>query len=122
MAGGDHAIRRAAEGTEDSVTLPVTDLEAISPSPNSLDTLIGIAASGHTPYVLAGLSHCQDVLKMLTIGITCMKPSTMCGQCECLIECLVGPEVITGSTRLKAGTATKLVSVLSYICYNSGSR
>jgi len=79
MAGGDHAIHSAAEDVEDSVTLPISDLNAISPPLSSLDTMIGITASGRTPYVLAGLSYCQDSLKMLTVGVTCVKPSSMRG-------------------------------------------
>ncbi|KAF5375927.1 hypothetical protein D9615_008227 [Tricholomella constricta] len=109
MAGGDSAIRHAAEGAEDSVTLPITDLNAIVPPLCSLDTLIGIAASGRTPYVLAGLSYCRDTLKLLTVGVSCVQPSQMRGRAECLIECLVGAEIVTGSTRMKAGTATKMI-------------
>jgi N-acetylmuramic acid 6-phosphate etherase len=115
MAGGDTAIRRAVEGAEDSTTLPITDLNAISPALNSLDTLIGIAASGRTPYVLAGLAYGRSTLRMLTVGISCVQPSAMRGLAECLIECLVGPEIVTGSTRMKAGTATKLVRKLSEV-------
>jgi N-acetylmuramic acid 6-phosphate etherase len=113
MAGGDSAIRNASEGAEDSETQPLADLEALEPPLSNLDTLIGIATSGRTPYVLAGLSHCYESLGMLTVGISCVKPSGMRGRCECLIECLVGPEILTGSTRMKAGTATKMVSM----CY-----
>ncbi|RDB21968.1 N-acetylmuramic acid 6-phosphate etherase [Hypsizygus marmoreus] len=109
IAGGDTAIRRATEGAEDSTTLSITDLEAIAPPLSFVDTLIGIAASGRTPYVLSGLSHCRDILGMLTVGISCVQPSAMRGRAECLIECLVGPEIITGSTRMKAGTATKMI-------------
>ncbi|TFK33862.1 hypothetical protein BDQ12DRAFT_614474 [Crucibulum laeve] len=109
MAGGDTAIRRAVEGAEDSTTLPVADLKAISPPLNSMDTLIGIATSGRTPYVLAGLSYARNNLGMLTVGISCVRPSEMQGQCDCLIECVVGAEAVTGSTRMKAGTATKMI-------------
>ncbi|GLB42931.1 putative glucokinase regulator family protein [Lyophyllum shimeji] len=109
MAGGDSAIRRAAEGAEDSTTLPVTDLDAVVPPLTALDTLIGIAASGRTPYVLAGLSHCRDTRGMLTVGVSCVQPSAMRGRAECLIECPVGAEIVTGSTRMKAGTATKMI-------------
>lgn len=110
MAGGDSAIRYASEGAEDSETLPIADLQKLEPPLNDLDTLIGIAASGRTPYVLAGLSYCRQSLGMLTVGISCVNPSGMRGRCECLIECLVGPEIVTGSTRMKAGTATKMVA------------
>lgn len=109
MAGGETAIRKAVEGAEDSVTLPLSDLSSFSPSLGKLDTLIGIAASGRTPYVLAGLSYARENLNMFTVGITCVEPSAMRGKCDCLIECVVGPEIITGSTRMKSGTATKLV-------------
>lgn len=112
MAGGDSAIRYASEGAEDSETLPIGDLQKLEPPLNDLDTLIGIAASGRTPYVLSGLSYCRQSLGMLTVGISCVNPSGMKGRCECLIECLVGPEIVTGSTRMKAGTATKMVATL----------
>ncbi|KAG6915337.1 hypothetical protein DXG01_012085 [Tephrocybe rancida] len=109
MAGGDSAIRHAAEGAEDSTTLPISDLDSIIPPINSLDTLIGIAASGRTPYVLAGLTYCRESHGMLTVGVSCVSPSEMRGRAECLIECVVGAEVVTGSTRMKAGTATKMI-------------
>lgn len=109
MAGGDTAIRRAVEGAEDSTSLPITDLEAILPPLGSLDTLIGIASSGRTPYVLTGLSYCHDSLGMLTVGVSCVQPSELRGRSDCLIECIVGAEIVTGSTRMKAGTATKMV-------------
>lgn len=109
MAGGDGAIRDAVEGAEDSLTWVVDDLKAINPPLTAVDTLIGIAASGRTPYVLSGLSHARDVLGMFTVGVTCVKPSQMREHCERVVECVVGPEIVTGSTRMKAGTATKLV-------------
>ncbi|PFH45141.1 hypothetical protein AMATHDRAFT_9933 [Amanita thiersii Skay4041] len=109
MAGGDSAIRRAAEGAEDSTTQPIADLAAITPPLTPFDTLIGIATSGRTPYVLAGLSHAKDDLHMLTVGLACVKPSQIRYHCDHVIECVVGPEIVTGSTRMKAGTATKLI-------------
>ncbi|KAF8625754.1 hypothetical protein AX17_006780 [Amanita inopinata Kibby_2008] len=109
MAGGDSAIRRAVEGAEDSLTQPIEDLSMIQPPLTHLDTLIGIAASGRTPYVLSGLSYAKDSLRMLTVGVACVKPSQMRNHCEHIIECVVGAEIITGSTRMKAGTATKLI-------------
>ncbi|KAF9450264.1 N-acetylmuramic acid 6-phosphate [Macrolepiota fuliginosa MF-IS2] len=108
MAGGDRAIRKAIEGAEDSATLAAQDLESLDPPMSQLDTVIGIAASGRTPYVIGGLSYAQS-LGALTIGICCVRPSDMRGSCDYAIECLVGPEIVTGSTRLKAGTATKLI-------------
>lgn len=113
MAGGETAIRKAVEGAEDSETLPLSDLASFSPSLGELDTLIGIAASGRTPYVLAGLSYAREELNMLTVGVTCVEPSAMRGRCHCLIECIAGPEIVTGSTRMKAGTATKMVCSMS---------
>lgn len=110
MAGGDGAIRKAVEGAEDSETLPIQDLAAISPPLNpELDTVIGIASSGRTPYVLAGLRYAKKI-GCLSVGIACVSPSAMRGCCEQVIECITGSEVVTGSTRMKAGTATKLVS------------
>ncbi|KAG6808819.1 hypothetical protein H0H93_016447, partial [Arthromyces matolae] len=107
MAGGDSAIRRSVEGAEDSTTQPIDDLSAIVPPVNALDTLIGIAASGRTPYVLAGLDFAKKK-GIFTVGVSCVEPSQMRGETECLIECVVGPEIVTGSTRMKAGTATKM--------------
>ncbi|KAF8063390.1 putative glucokinase regulator family protein [Lyophyllum atratum] len=109
MAGGESAIRNASEGAEDSTTLPITDLDALVPPLSAVDSVIGIAASGRTPYVLAGLSYCRDSLGMLTVGVSCVQPSEMRGRAECLIECVTGAEVVTGSTRMKAGTATKMI-------------
>ncbi|KAK4689145.1 hypothetical protein P7C73_g967, partial [Tremellales sp. Uapishka_1] len=109
IAGGDRAIRNAVEGAEDSLVLPVSDLSAISPplSPE-LDTVIGLAASGRTPYVLAGLKYARE-LGCFTAGICCVKPSQMRGVADEVIECPVGGEVVTGSTRLKSGTAQKMM-------------
>jgi N-acetylmuramic acid 6-phosphate etherase len=111
MAGGDTAIRKAVEGAEDSTSLAAEDLQNLDPPLSQLDTLIGIATSGRTPYVLGGLSYAQG-LGILTVGICCVRPSSMRGNCNYVIECIVGPEIVTGSTRLKAGTATKLVGFL----------
>jgi N-acetylmuramic acid 6-phosphate etherase len=109
MAGGDTAIRKAVEGAEDSETLSVEDLSSITPLLDpGRDTVIGIASSGRTPYVLAGLRYAKE-LGCLSVGIACVSPSAMRGSCGYLIECITGSEVVTGSTRLKAGTATKMV-------------
>lgn len=105
------AIRKAVEGAEDSTSLAADNLQGLHPPLCQLDTVIGIATSGRTPYVLGGLSYAQG-LGALTIGICCVKPSDMQGKCDYVIECVVGPEIVTGSTRLKAGTATKLVRFL----------
>ncbi|KAL2832740.1 hypothetical protein BJY01DRAFT_253762 [Aspergillus pseudoustus] len=109
IAGGDAAIRRAREGAEDSVSLAESDMVSQNLNPE-LDSLIGIAASGRTPYVLACLEFAKQ-LGCVTIGVVCADPSAIgqLGHVEFLIKPLPGPEVITGSTRLKAGTATKMV-------------
>ncbi|MBE3047701.1 SIS domain-containing protein [Candidatus Bathyarchaeota archaeon] len=108
IAGGDHAIRNAVEGAEDSEEQGATDLANLSPPLNKNDTLIGIAASGRTPYVLGGLKYARSV-GAATVGLACVYPSALGPLCEVPIECVTGPEVVTGSTRLKAGTATKMV-------------
>ncbi|KAL3465737.1 hypothetical protein BJX64DRAFT_296992 [Aspergillus heterothallicus] len=109
IAGGDAAIRRAQEGAEDSASLAQSDMNALNLNP-ALDSLIGIAASGRTPYVLSCLEFAK-ALRCVTIGVVCAEPSAIgnSGNVNFLIKPLPGPEVVTGSTRLKAGTATKLV-------------
>lgn len=114
IAGGDHAIRNAVEGAEDSEELGQTDLEGLSPPLNKDDVLIGIASSGRTPYVLGGLKHAQAV-GAVTVGLACVSPSALEECCDIIIECVTGPEVVTGSTRLKAGTATKMVGSITWI-------
>lgn len=74
--------------------------------------VLGIASSGRTPYVLGGLVYAREA-QAVTIGLACVKPSLLDGLCDILIECVTGPEVVTGSTRLKAGTATKMVGLPS---------
>lgn len=112
IAGGDRALRSAVEGAEDSEALAAEELTArvVSPPLGSNDVLIGIASSGRTPYALGGLRHARAA-GAATIGLACVKPSAMRGLCDVLIECVTGPEVLTGSTRLKAGTATKMVGL-----------
>lgn len=109
IAGGDAAIREAQEGAEDSVEAGEQDLKNLRPDPDR-DSLIGIASSGRTPYVLGGLAYAKR-LGCLTVGVACADPSAMrlSGHVDFMISPLPGPEVVTGSTRLKAGTATKLV-------------
>ena len=109
MAGGDTALRASSEGAEDSRITGAEDLNALSPTPN--DALIGIAASGRTPYVLGALEHAR-MCGLLAIGVVCVRPSQIQteGNCQIVIDPITGPEVITGSTRMKAGTATKMVS------------
>jgi N-acetylmuramic acid 6-phosphate etherase len=109
IAGGDVALRSAKEGAEDSLEGAVDDLSKLDIKGN-VDCLIGIAASGRTPYVLSSL-HFAKSKGCLTIGIACSAPSSMSesGDVDFMINVVTGPEVVTGSTRMKAGTATKLV-------------
>lgn len=106
IAGGAPALTRAIEGAEDKPELAVADLDAIEIS--SKDVLVGIAASGRTPYVLGGLVYARS-RGTKTIGVACNSPSELSGVTELVIAPVVGPEILSGSTRLKAGTATKLV-------------
>jgi len=106
MAGGDSAIRNAVEGAEDDPEGGWRDLAAFNPTIN--DVVVGIAASGTTPYVIGTVRHARAV-GMLTACITCNKGSELAEASEIPIEVVVGPEFVTGSTRMKAGTAQKLV-------------
>lgn len=106
IAGGDSALRKSSEASEDSPEQGAADLA--SHNFTAKDALIGIAASGRTPYVLGALAHARK-LGALTIALTCVPNSAMAAAADISIAPLTGPEVITGSTRLKAGTATKLV-------------
>lgn len=108
MAGGDRALRHAQEGAEDDEEQAVRDMHDIQLS--ATDALIGIAASGRTPYVLSCLRYAKSV-GCTTVGVACSSPSAMgrSGDVDFMIEAVTGPEVVTGSTRLKAGTATKMV-------------
>ncbi len=106
IAGGDTALRRSSEQSEDSPEQGAADLAASGF--NGQDTLVGIAASGRTPYVLGALQHANP-LGALTVALTCVPNSQMAALADISIAPLTGPEVLTGSTRLKAGTATKLV-------------
>ena len=106
IAGGDSAIRKAVEFAEDNTNLAWEDLQAYSITPQ--DTVIGIAASGTTPYVVHGLKKCQE--ENITTGcITCNPGAPIAKFADYPIEVIVGPEFLTGSTRMKAGTAQKLV-------------
>jgi N-acetylmuramic acid 6-phosphate etherase len=106
IAGGDAALRRSIEQAEDNPSLGARDLEEHDFGAG--DVLVGIAASGRTPYVLGGLEHARK-LGALTIGLTCVPGSEVATAAEMAIVPSTGPEVVTGSTRMKAGTATKLV-------------
>ena len=106
IAGGDSALRRSSEQSEDSPEQGAADLAAAGFT--GQDVLVGIAASGRTPYVLGALQHANP-LGALTIALTCVPNSEMAALADIAITPVTGPEVLTGSTRLKAGTATKLV-------------
>jgi N-acetylmuramic acid 6-phosphate etherase len=132
IAGGDGALRNSSEASEDSPEQGAADLvaaglgiriltepgaprldsrtseNAATNAPGTPDTLIGIAASGRTPYVLGALAHAKKT-GALTIALTCVPESAMAAIADISIAPLTGPEVLTGSTRMKAGTATKLV-------------
>ena len=106
IAGGPAALTRAIEGAEDRPELAAADLDAIHLS--AADVLVGIATSGRTPYVLAAVEHARRV-GAFTIGFSCNPGSELEARVDLPITPVVGPEVLSGSTRLKAGTATKLV-------------
>lgn len=106
IAGGDTAIRRAVEHAEDDRDQAWLDLVAYGISDQ--DVVVGIAASGSTPYVVAGLQACNQ-RGIATGCITCNKDSSLAAVARHPITVVVGPEVITGSTRMKAGTAQKMV-------------
>ncbi|WP_027137243.1 N-acetylmuramic acid 6-phosphate etherase [Gaetbulibacter saemankumensis] len=106
IAGGDTAIRNAVEFAEDSTSQGWEDLQSYNISSN--DVVVGIAASGTTPYVIAALEACNNH-NILTGCITCNHKSPLSLTAKFPIEVIVGPEFVTGSSRMKAGTAQKLV-------------
>ncbi len=106
IAGGEKAFIKAVEGAEDSLELGVSELKAINL--NNKDTVIGIAASGRTPYICAGLEYANS-LGCKTVSISCNDNSKIGQYAKLKIEAVTGPEVLTGSTRLKAGTAQKMI-------------
>lgn len=106
IAGGEKAMKIAVEGAEDSKELAEEDLKSIDL--NSNDTVVGIAASGRTPYVIGALDYAKEV-GASTVSLSCNKGSEIGKHAEVAIEVEVGPEFLTGSTRLKSGTAQKLV-------------
>ncbi len=106
IAGGKQAILKAVEGAEDSEQFGQDDLVEIQLTKN--DTVVGIAASGRTPYVIGGLKYAQTI-GAKTISLSCNANSEISNYAEIAIEVVPGPEILTGSTRLKAGTAQKLV-------------
>ncbi|GAA4953088.1 N-acetylmuramic acid 6-phosphate etherase [Algibacter agarivorans] len=106
IAGGDIAIRKAVEFAEDSLNLGWEDLQAYSITDK--DVVVGIAASGTTPYVISALEKCNEN-NIITGCITCNHNSPLSQTAQFPIEVIVGPEFVTGSSRMKAGTAQKLV-------------
>ncbi|HUR29934.1 MAG TPA: N-acetylmuramic acid 6-phosphate etherase [Saprospiraceae bacterium] len=106
IAGGDNAIRKAQEFAEDNSSQAWQDLQAFQINPS--DTLVGIAASGTTPYVIGGLIAAREN-GILTGCITCNPDAPIIQYADHPIVCVVGPEFVTGSTRMKAGTAQKLI-------------
>ena len=106
IAGGDSALRLPAEGAEDKPQAGASDLKAQNLT--SRDAVVGIAASGRTPYVLGALAYAKEI-GALTIGLTCNPNSEISKIVDCPIEIDSGPELLAGSTRLKSGTAQKLV-------------
>lgn len=106
IAGGQEAIFRAKEGAEDSKELAIIDLK--DKNINENDTIVGLAASGRTPYVIGGLEYANEI-GALTVSVTCNKDSGVAKVSQISIAPVVGPEAVTGSTRLKSGTAQKLV-------------
>lgn len=106
IAGGDKAIRDAVEAAEDKLDGGWNDMQPFSPTED--DVVIGVAASGSTPYVIGAVKTAREH-GMLTGCITCNKGSALAAESEIPVEVVVGPEFVTGSTRMKAGTAEKLV-------------
>ena len=106
IAGGTPAIFKAQEGAEDNPALAAKDLTAASFS--ACDVLVGIAASGRTPYVIGGIEYAKKI-KAPTIALSCSENSQIAALADIAITPITGPEAVTGSTRMKAGTAQKLV-------------
>jgi N-acetylmuramic acid 6-phosphate etherase len=106
IAGGREAMVKSIEGAEDNRQTALDDLTALSLTDS--DTVVGIAASGHTPYVLAAIDYAKTT-DCLTVGLSCAVPAPLLDRVDIKIGVPVGAEVITGSTRMKAGTAQKLI-------------
>lgn len=113
IAGGYPAIFRAQEGAEDSFTLAQEDLKEKNLTAN--DCVVGIAASGRTPYVIGGLEYAGKI-GALTVAVSCCKNSLISAKAQIAIEALTGPEAVTGSTRMKAGTAQKMILNMISTC------
>ena len=106
VAGGPAALTSAVEDAEDDAGAGARDVQALGAGP--LDTVVGIAASGRTPYVLGAVRRARE-LGCLTVGLSCNAGTPLSAACELAVEVVVGPEVLRGSTRMRAGTATKMV-------------
>ncbi|RZU29398.1 N-acetylmuramic acid 6-phosphate etherase [Streptomyces sp. BK022] len=106
IAGGPGALVTSVEGAEDSPGLARADLDALKLTPD--DSVVGVSASGRTPYAIGAVEHARAA-GALTVGLSCNANSALAAAAEHGIEVVVGPELLTGSTRLKAGTAQKLV-------------
>ncbi|MEU9386129.1 N-acetylmuramic acid 6-phosphate etherase [Streptomyces sp. NPDC048279] len=106
IAGGPEAMVTSVEGAEDSAELARKDLDALGVG--ATDSVVGVSASGRTPYAVGAVEHAR-ALGALTVGLSCNAGSALAAAAEHGIEVVVGPELLTGSTRLKAGTAQKLV-------------
>ncbi|MFB8124323.1 N-acetylmuramic acid 6-phosphate etherase [Streptomyces bacillaris] len=106
IAGGPSAMVKAVEGAEDSKELAAADLDALKLTAD--DTVVGISASGRTPYAIGAVEHAR-AQGALTVGLSCNAGSALAAAAEHGLEIVTGPELLTGSTRLKAGTAQKLV-------------
>ncbi|WP_153463064.1 N-acetylmuramic acid 6-phosphate etherase [Sediminibacillus terrae] len=106
MAGGSQAVSKALEGSEDNEQQGAKDLQARHLTAD--DVVIGITASGRTPYPIGALKYAREV-GAYTVALSCNEQSAISSHADCSIEVIVGPEVLTGSTRLKAGTAHKMI-------------
>lgn len=114
IAGGDTALRSAMEGAEDDPDQGAADLAAVQVGPR--DAVVGIASSGRTPYVVGALRHAREAGAM-TVALSCNADAETSEVAEHGIEVVVGPEVVAGSTRLRSGTAQKMVlNMISTIC------
>lgn len=113
IAGGDQAIRKAVENAEDDYNQAARDLQAYGIT--AADMVVGIAASGRTPYVAGGLAWCRSQ-KITTGCIVCNPGSPVAAEADFPVEVIVGPEVVSGSTRMKSGTAQKLVLNMLSTC------
>lgn len=106
IAGGDSALRQSVEAAEDRPEQGGADLQEINLGPD--DCVVGLTASGRTPYVLGGLDYARST-GALAVGVACNKPSVITSHADIAILAEVGPEILSGSTRLKSGTAQKMI-------------